>query len=82
MPKKTTDKAERLVPGSARVLVQLYRPSGRLYTMAPGMSVSGIAVGSQRELKRLWRELENVINAARWRDINQEPDVHQDQITQ
>lgn len=69
--KTTTEKAERLVPGSALVLVQLYRSSERSYSQAPGMSSSGIQVASQRELKRLWKAIDDVINGAKWRDINQ-----------
>lgn len=68
---KPTEKAERLIPGTARVIVQQYRPGSRAYSMAAGMSNSGIQIASRAELKRLWAALDNVIQAAHWRDINQ-----------
>jgi hypothetical protein len=76
---KRRKQARRLVPGSARVIVQLYRAEDRSYQMAAGMSAAGITIASKGELDRLWSEINNVILSARWRDMNQ-GEQHQGQI--
>lgn len=65
------DLAERLLPGSVRVSIQIYDPeSGRSYRSLTGFSVSGLRVKNRRELNRLWKKLERETRAG-WRDDEQ-----------
>ena len=64
-----------LFPGNVRLCVQIYdnRSGKRMYRQPPGMSISGVNVKNKRELKRLMTSIRDLIDAARWRDLNQQP---------
>lgn len=66
-------KPKKLVPGHARIGIQIYNAGPRSYSHAPGFSRSRIHVRTQRELNRLWKEVEDVIDRGAWRDLNVEP---------
>lgn len=61
------DVNDQLVPGKARVLLELYDAEKRSYQTI-GKAVSGITVKSKAEVERLFAEVEEAIEDRRWRD--------------
>lgn len=64
--RSTVDPA--LVPGHARIVVQIYNPETRSYGQPAGFSMSRIPVRTRRELDRMWKRLQDVADGRDWTD--------------
>jgi hypothetical protein len=66
MPKATLKTS--LLPGSVRLVVQLYDGNRRTYSQPAGHSLAGVRVANTRELRRLWNGIQDLVDGATWRD--------------
>ena len=57
-----------LLPGTARVVIQLYDPERRVYSQPPGFSFTVPRVRNSRELHRLLTMFQGVSDAGSFRD--------------
>lgn len=64
-----TVNLSRLLPGRVRVAMQIYHPNLTTYSQLPGVAQPGIRVRNRREADRLWAQIQEVIDAAKWRDV-------------
>ena len=69
-----------MLPGRARILIQLYDAKAATYRQPRGFAVPGVLVENRVELNRLWQQLREVIELRDWTDLRrrQRPETTED----